>query len=657
MELYKKKGLELISNLAITNKKMPSVVKYTPAKTKICAHSQRTLPVSIPERVGISSSVILSLLSDLEKEEKSNIHSIVIVKDGFLIADCSRRGYSSRLAHLSHSMSKTVTGMLIGMLVDDGRLAVEDNLAKFFSEYDIHPDCKGITVENLLTMSSGIEFSEIGAVTDTRWTETFLGSEPAFIPGEKFAYNSMNSYILMVIAHKIINEHYGVSVSDFLKKRLFSPLGISDFFWEKGPEDIEKGGWGLYLSAEAWAKLGMMMLQNGNFNGKKILSKEWVSASASTRAITPKETGDFNYGYQLWVGRENDDFLFNGMLGQNVLVIPKNNIVVAISAGNNELFQESPSLKIIRERLGRDIDKLKLAGERALIPLRKKLSTFLDGRLWIEPKEKRHGIKEFFGLRTKTPFDEDFTALLGKFRFAENNQGILPLFVRTMQNNYQGGIEEFEFTRSGNDLILTVTEGGEKFVYKLGIYGYEFSEINYAGEKYTVGTLTHSKAENEWLLEFIYPELPNTRRLRLSKEGENILTVSMTETPDSKITEAFITSIPAMSPKINFAIDLLETNLGKNFIERRVAEIFSPTLRSVSENAENFELLLDEENQKINEALSSMRIVRMLIGRITGAEDDFEGKKQSIGGFVISSLISKFFSRNKGEKEPEHNEK
>ena len=398
METYKKRGLELISNLALSNQKHPSVVSYIPSKTELSRQEHRDLPRAFPEKVGISSAVIASIINDLESEPRAELHSMIIVKDGYVIAECARKGYSARLAHLSHSMSKTVTGMLIGMLIDDGKLSIEDTLQRFFPEYDIHPATAAITVENLLIMSSGIAFSEIGAVTDSRWTETFLGCEPAFEQGEKFAYNSMNSYMLMAIAHKIISEEYGLTVKEFLKERLFNPLGINSFFWELGPEEIEKGGWGLYLSAESWAKLGIMMLNGGIYGAKRILSEDFVTAATSTQSITPNETGDFNYGYQLWVARSSHDFLFNGMLGQNVLVIPKNNIVVAINSGNNELFQESPALKIIRGLRG------KYSKQNFPLAPSQKNNLFLrfKSMAYTQTKEKRN--RTIFRLQAKSPF-------------------------------------------------------------------------------------------------------------------------------------------------------------------------------------------------------------------------------------------------------------
>ena len=657
MEFYKKKGLELISNLALSNNKYPAVIKYYPQKTKIGSIEAPSLKRCAPERCGVSSSVISALIDELEAEPRAELHSMMIVKDGKVIAECARKGYSARLAHLSHSMSKTVTGMLIGMLIDDGRLKIEDTLGSFFPEYDKNPAAAAVSVENLLIMSGGIGFSEIGSVTDSRWSETFLASEPSFNEGEKFAYNSMNSYMLMAIAHKIIERDYGLSVDGFLRQRLFSPLGITEYFWEIGPEDIEKGGWGLYLSAESWAKLGIMMLSGGLYDGKRILSEEFVTAATSTQSITPDKTGDFNYGYQLWVARSSHEFLFNGMLGQNVLVIPKNNIVVAINSGNNELFQESPALKILRKHLSGDLEK-PTDNHLDRLTLKNKINSFYDSRQSLTPKEKQKGLAQLFGLKTKTPFDTDLCPLLDqRFIFADNNQGILPAFVRGMQNNYQGGIESLEFVREGDDLSLIVREGDAYYRYRIGVYGYEFTDINYCGELYKVGALMRFESGSPegmiYKILLIYPELPNIRTLTLiiSKDGK--LTVQMSEKPDEKITESFIASLPAMNPKIGFALNILESNLGKNFIEKRIAELFSPTLVAVSDTAENFEELLDGENQKINEKFASMSIVRMMISKFTGitSAEDENKKAPSLGGMLISSLFGGLFSR--GNKDGE----
>ena len=647
MENYKKQGLMLISGLALSNSKNPAVVKYRPGKTKILSEEAPSLKRARPESLGIPSSLITTLIEDLEADSRANIHSMVIVKDGQVITECARKGYSARLPHLSHSMSKTVTGIVIGMLIDDNLLSLDDTLGELFPEYDIHPEAAKITVKNLMIMSSGIAFSEIGAVTDERWTETFLASEPSFAPGEKFAYNSMNSYMLMVITTRIISREYGLGAEEFLKIRLFKPLGISEYLWEKGPEDIIKGGWGLYLSAESYAKLGMMMLSGGEYDGKRILSESFVTAATSTQIKTPDETGDFNYGYQLWVARSTDEFLFNGMLGQNVLVIPKRNIVVSINSANNELFQESPSLRILRAHLSADLSEYPSARSDEKV-LKSKTDTFYNSRLVISPKAQKRGFRQLLGLTSRTPFDASFLPLTeAPFIFTDNNQGILPLFVRVMQNNYQGGISKFEFTKKGEELTLTSYENDAKYEYKIGFYDYEFTELDYCGEKYTVGAIARfvgTKTSPDYEFEFIFPELPNSRFMRLSLSQNGMLKVEMAENPDSNIAKSFIESIPAMSPKITFALNMLESNLGKNFIQRRFEEVFAPTIFAVSEDSYEFEALLENENRKVSDKLSSFTMVRMLLSKFTGADENEEKKAPSLGGMFLSSILGKFFS-------------
>ena len=107
-----------------------------------------------------------------------------------------------------------------------------------------------------------------------------------------------------------------------------------------------------------------------------------------------------------------------------------------------------------------------------------------------------------------------------------------------------------------------------------------------------------------------------------------------------------------MNPKINFLLDMLETNLGKNFIERRISELFSPTLMAVATDADDFETLLADENYKIREKMSSMSMVRMLISKVTGVQnEEDEGEKMpSLGGMFISSLLGKLFNKNKGNE-------
>ena len=348
MERWTKRAGELLIGLALTNKQNPAVVPYTPQKTEVSKFEKPFFRRERPEKHGVSSVRLYKMLSELEAEPRANIHSLIVLKDGAVICEASAKGYDVNVAQLSHSMTKSVIGMAIGFLVDEGRISVDDKLCDFFPEHEYaDPLFAKMTVKHLLMMSSGAKISEIGSVTESEWTRAFFGSDLLFEPGTQFKYNSMNSYMLARIVERVT----GLGITEFLKPRLFEPLGIDNFFWEKGPEGLEKGGWGLYLSPESWAKLGQLMLSRGSFFGRRILSEKWVKESVSTHAITSEELGDFNYGYQIWTARSGDDFLFNGMLGQNTWISPKNSLVAVISSGNNELFQGSPALSIIRKYL------------------------------------------------------------------------------------------------------------------------------------------------------------------------------------------------------------------------------------------------------------------------------------------------------------------
>ena len=139
---------------------------------------------------------------------------------------------------------------------------------------------------------------------------------------------------------------------DYLRPRLFEPLGIRKVFWESCPAGITKGGWGLFLCPEDAAKLGVMYVNGGKFEGKQIVPAEWVAASTSVHATPPEKMGKYGYGYQVWMEERPGSFAFNGMLGQNVLGYPDTGVVIVTNAGSNELFQTCEMLDIVRKYFG-----------------------------------------------------------------------------------------------------------------------------------------------------------------------------------------------------------------------------------------------------------------------------------------------------------------
>ncbi len=619
---WKNRALELIIGLAFTNKKNPAVVPYSPSKTEVSKFEAKYFRRTSPERCGISSKRIYEMLTALEENPRANLHNIMILKGNEVISECSAPGYDVNIRHLSHSMSKSLTGMAIGFLISEKKLSLDTRVADIFPEYRyVDRRFENMTVHHLLAMSTGVPFSEAGSVTESEWTKAFFESRLSFAPGENFAYNSMNSYIL----GRIVVRISGMSLTSFLEDRIFRPLGISNVFWEIGPEGIEKGGWGVHLSAESWAKIGVMMLSGGVFEGKRILPKAWVQKSTSTQMRSPETTGDFNYGYQIWVHRHNDEFLFNGMLGQNVWVCPRNNLVVVVNCENNELFQKSAVIEIIQRYLGEKISS-DTYDTRALARLRKKEKEFFTSRRYTTPKETKRGLLYKIGLKNKMPFDHSWNKILGAYTFAQNNHGILPLFIRAMQNNYTGGIEAITFERDGERLFLTSREGGVDYRFEVGIYRYETSILNVNGEKYIIRALGEFE-ENEdkhktYKVDIIFPEMPNSRKMKFSFGEDGRLLMRMTEIPNDKIAEPLVEGIYTTNPKLAFAVKMLERRLGDRFLNKKLESLFSPMLIGANTRSKKYLDILADEKFRAEEASRATGAISALILKAAESGDD-----------------------------------
>ena len=622
MEKWKKRSIDLITAIAFGSKSgTPSVIPYYPQKTDISSYEARNLSRSVPEKHGVSSKRLYSMLCELEAERRANIHSLMVIKDGVVISECSRDGYDVNTWHLSHSMSKTVTGMAIGMLVDDGLLKLSEKLVKIFPEVE-YKDKRfaSITVEHLLSMTSGVAFSEAGTVTEYDWTEAFFSSSMKFAPGADFAYNSMNSYILAKIVTRVAKK----SLTSLLEERLFAPLEIKNYFWEIGPEQVEKGGWGLYFSAESWAKIGIMLASGGVYFGRRILSEEWVKRATSSQAVAPAFNGDFNYGYQLWVGKNTDEVLLNGMLGQNVWICPRNNIVVVLLCGNNELFQASPALEIIRKYLGHEMNDAihhkdaKLLGE--------KEKSFFDCRRWVTPLEKKRGFMYWLGLKSRTVYDERWDDVLGEYRFGKNNIGILPLVVRGMQNNLDARLESLHFERQGDELYICFYESRIEYRVEVGLYEYRTSVLDFRGEKYITRVMgevfANGEGDVEYRIEFLFPELPNTRMIRIKKTSQDMMRFELSEIPNNKIVDSLVSRATVVNPPLGFAVDLLERRFGDGFIEQKVSDTFNPTLIGANVASEQFESIIAAENARAAEESKFVRVLRAVVDRFFKENDD-----------------------------------
>ena len=655
MDKWLKRSVELLTSLSFGKEADMSVVPYSPQKICISGDEDKFFKRTTPESHGISSKRIYNMLCELEWEKRANVHNLLVIKDGEVISECSADGYSTGVWHLSHSMSKTVTGMAVGMLVDDGRLRLGDRLVDIFPEIPYKDKrFSQITVEHLLSMQTGVPFAEAGSVTESDWTGAFFNSTLRSAPGSTFSYNSMNSYMLA----RIVSRLTGTSLIEFVRERLFSPLGIRNYFWEIGPEGIEKGGWGLFLSAESWAKIGWMLLSGGEFFGKRILSREWVEKSTTMHSKSLMIDGDFNYAYQMWVGRNTSEILFNGMLGQNVWICPKNNLVVVINSGNNEMFQLSPALDIIRKYLGCDIeDSLNKHDIRAL---EEREAHFFDSRRWVRPLEKKRGILYFLHLRSSVSFDDRWLEVCHRYRVQRNGSSMLPLFIAGMQNNFNAGISALSLERAGDSLLLGFREGGVDYSLEVGLYEYKSTVLDFRGEKYIVmamgEALIGARGTKEYRVELVFPEMPNTRMIRIMPTGDGVVSIELSEVPNNEMVNKLIARVPHTNGAAGFALEILRRRFGDSFIEDKVRSVFTPTLLGVSEELSECEELIRREEARCSEETKLVKLLKAVVKRFfketaeiaesgeeqsDGAPTEPDERKQGFLGSVLDKLKKK----------------
>lgn len=289
------------------------------------------------------------------------IQSVMIAQHGKVIYEKWMNGGYADTAHVMHSVSKSFCATAVGMLVDDGKLKVSDKVVDFFPDQlpaDVSDNLKAMTVRDLLTMNCGHETEPSvrrnGDSTD--WVSAFLEHPVTKEPGTWYCYNSIGTYMLSAIVQKITCQ----KVVDFLTPRLFEPLHIDKPRWDESPQGINCGGWGLFIKTEDMLKFGQLFLQQGQWEGKQLLSREWVaeasacqvpSVPAGTRPDEVEAKGLttdncawlLGYGYQMWRCPDNA-YRADGARGQYIIVMPDQDAVIAITADSPDLQAELSSI-------------------------------------------------------------------------------------------------------------------------------------------------------------------------------------------------------------------------------------------------------------------------------------------------------------------------
>jgi CubicO group peptidase (beta-lactamase class C family) len=294
------------------------------------------LPRSSPEAQGIASSAVLSFVEAADKQIDS-LHSFMLVRHGHVVAEGWWSPYDAESPHSLYSLSKSFTSTAVGMAIAEGKLSLDDEVLKFFPE-DAPPqpsaNLKAMRVHDLLRMSTGHQ-TEPPRPPAQSWTKSFLAHPVPFKPGTHFLYNASATYMLSAIVQKVT----GVTVLDYLKPRLFGPLGIEHPTWESSPQGITAGGYGLSIRTEDIAHFGQLSLQKGTWQGKQLVPQAWVEAATklqTSNGSNPKSDWEQGYGYQFWRCRHGA-YRGDGVFGQYCIVLPAQDAVLAITSGLRDM--------------------------------------------------------------------------------------------------------------------------------------------------------------------------------------------------------------------------------------------------------------------------------------------------------------------------------
>ncbi|GAB2449429.1 CubicO group peptidase (beta-lactamase class C family) [Conyzicola lurida] len=295
-----------------------------------------SFPRSTPEAQGVSSAAIGRFVDALEREVH-DLHSLMLVRHGHVIAEGWWAPYSAAAPHALFSISKSFVSTAVGFAIEEGLLALDDRVVDLLP--DDLPEAVGdnlaaMRLRHLLTMTTGHAVDTIGRVDESQhnWSRALLALPVELAPGSTFVYNTGATYLISAILQRLTGQR----VLDYLTPRLFEPLGIADAAWEQCPRGIDVGGWGLSVTTEDIARFGQTYLRGGEWQGTQVVPAHWV-AEATARQVpnaTPDAPADNDqgYGYQFWRNRHGS-YRADGAFGQLSIAFPEQDALLVLTSG------------------------------------------------------------------------------------------------------------------------------------------------------------------------------------------------------------------------------------------------------------------------------------------------------------------------------------
>ena len=290
---------------------------------------------STPEEQGVPTSALLAFL-DAAGGTLNDLHSLMVLRHGAVIAEGWWAPYSAGRPHMLFSLSKSFTATAVGFAIADSLLSLDDRVVDLLPDdapAEVDANLGAMTVRHLLTMTTGHAEDTMATLTreEDNWAVSILATPVEHVPGSTFVYNSGATYLLAAILLELTGE----DLLDYLTPRLLDPLGIEGATWEHCPRGIASGGWGLSLATEDIALFGQLYLQRGQWNGVQVVPAAWIDASTAAQVVN----GDFpvgddhghGYGYQFW-RCQHGAYRADGAFGQMCIVMPDQDAVVVFTS-------------------------------------------------------------------------------------------------------------------------------------------------------------------------------------------------------------------------------------------------------------------------------------------------------------------------------------
>ncbi|WP_236292711.1 serine hydrolase domain-containing protein [Paenibacillus allorhizoplanae] len=306
-------------------------------------------PTSTPEAQGLYSA---TLAKTFDVFHDHGVHSIAVIRNGVWVADACKEGIQSGILQDMKSVTKSVTSALIGIALAEGKLkTIEQRLATFYPELENDPLKSKIQLKHLLSMTSGLSWNNDQEESSTEmmhapdWVAYILNRPAQHEPGVVFNYSNGDAHLLSAVIEKVT----GMSMFEYAKSRLFEPLGILNVNWNHDHQGITIGAWALALSLEDMAKLGLLYLNEGQWEGKSIIPQSWIRTSFMKRITLNYSNGtQGSYGYYWWTKslakglnkgsrKEMDIFYASGSGGRRIFGIPELKMIVALTANTGDV--------------------------------------------------------------------------------------------------------------------------------------------------------------------------------------------------------------------------------------------------------------------------------------------------------------------------------